>query len=82
MSVDCVDVGLDVELGGDSSVHAEVVAIDISCDGEGFKAVDKEFVDSFVELLEDLISEGEVLGHGATFVVSPQHNDAFGVVQL
>ena len=47
-------------------MHAKVVPIDICSDGHGFKQANEKLVNFLVmELLQYLLPEREVLGHGA-----------------
>ena len=81
--VEFVDIFDVVELRGDSSMHAEVVSVDIGCQGHGLKGVNKQFVEFFVtEFMKDFSSKCEMLSHGAAFVISTQHDDIFRVVNL
>ena len=81
--IDGVDVGLGLELWRDAAVHAQVVAIHVSSNGHGFKRFNELLVDLLVfELVQNLLSEGEVLGHGPGLVIATKHDDLFGEVEL
>ena len=82
-SVDGVDVTFALKLWGDSSMHAQVVTVDIGGDGHGFERVDELFIDVLLlEFLEDFASEGKVLSHGSGLVVAAQHDHLFREVKL
>ena len=64
-------------------MHAEVVSINVGSDGHGLEAADEALVDFLVvELLEDLGAEGEVFRHCARLVISAEHDNIAGIVQL
>ena len=64
-------------------MHAKIVTIDISSNWHCLEALDEQLVDLLVvELLEDLRSEGEMLSHRTRLVVTAEHDDLTGVVQL
>ena len=64
-------------------MHAKIVSVDIGRDWHGLEAADESLVDVLiVELLKDLRSEREVLCHSSGLVVTSEHNDVLGVVQL
>ena len=62
-------------------MHAKVVPIDICGDGHGFKQANEKLVNFLVmELLQDLLPEREVLGHGAWLVIPAEHDHVARVV--
>ena len=64
-------------------MHAEIVSIDISSDWHGLETLNELLIDLLLfVLLEDLLSESEMLCHGAALVVTTQHDNGVGVVNL
>jgi len=77
-SIDGVNVTLALQLRGNSTMHAQIVTVDVGRDGHGLESVNEFLVDVLLsELLEDLTPEGEVLSHCSRFVVATQHNHCF-----
>ena len=63
-SIDGVNVTLTLQLWGNTSMHAQVVAVDVGRDGHGLEGVNEFLVDVLLsKLLEDLTPEGEMLSH-------------------
>ena len=63
-------------------MHTQVVSVYVRSDWQCFEGVDKELVNFFFELLEDFEPESEVLSHRTALVISSEHDDALGVVEL
>ena len=76
-SVDFVDVVDGREFGGNATVHAEVVAVDIGRKWHRLEGFDEGVEDRLVTavLAEHLLAEGEVLGHGDGLVVTAEERD-------
>ena len=82
-SINIFDVGLGLQLWRDTSMHAEIVTVDIGGDWHSFKASNEELVDLLImELLKDFGSECEVLSHSTRLVVATEHDYIARVVKL
>jgi acetolactate synthase small subunit len=82
-SIDLIDFVAVLELGRDSSVHAEVVIVHNASEGHAFERLKEEVVKGLLFVLtQHFVSEGEMLSHCATFMVATQHYYFFRVVQL
>lgn len=81
-SVNIVDVTFLNQIGRDTSVHAQIIPINVSRNRKSFKWFDKKFINFFLELLEDLTTESEVLCHSTAFMITTQHDYSFRIVQL
>lgn len=81
-AIDLLDLVELVELRRDTSVHSEVLSIDNARNGHRVEDLHEEGVGLHVIASDGLFTEGEVLRHVATLVVSSEQDHILLVVDL
>ena len=82
LAVDLVNLVKHLETGGNTAVHGEVLARDVTRDRHRVEDLHEQVVHVHVEALQDFVAESEGLGHVARLVVSSEHNHILWEVQL
>jgi hypothetical protein len=71
-SIDLVDIFDGLELRWDTSMHTQIISVDVSCQRHGFKRFYELFIDWFISsiFIQNFLSKSKMFRHGPAFMIS------------